>query len=364
MLRKELIMRRNMKLFTWMKSDEDRKHGREEERVKKLDSGIPHSFFFFSSCAVVCPPLRKSSKIGISFRQQDRAGRRHSPDPASSFFLQLFKCFPVPSYFRVPCSSVLTSRVKMRIFTLIELLIVVAIIAILAALLLPALNQARETAQGVKCISNMKQIGQHMVMYINDSSDYFPLGDNHGGVNWYQLIAAKTAEDLELNDSSSLYLGKGGIFDCPKTTGYAKIYGIHQALAPSYWPDDQPYRKHRKVSVLGQPSMKMVVSEKGTNYEKSWGYNDFMTWRVRWTNDTATYQGSSLSYLYPLNRDLPEGSVGGWEGPRSIRYRHNNKNSGLFGDGHAALNTRGALNWKDNILIDALNQASEGYYGF
>ena len=76
--------------------------------------------------------MRKSCKIGISFRQQDRAEHRHSPDPVSSFFLrlfncfpvQLFKCFPVPSYFRVPCSSVLTSRVKMRIFTLIELLII------------------------------------------------------------------------------------------------------------------------------------------------------------------------------------------------------------------------------------------------
>ena len=77
--------------------------------------------------------MRKSCKIGFSFRQQqDRAGRCQSPDPVSSFFLllfncfpvQLFKCFPVPSYFRVPCSSVLTSRVKMRIFTLIELLII------------------------------------------------------------------------------------------------------------------------------------------------------------------------------------------------------------------------------------------------
>ena len=150
----------------------------------------------------------------------------------------------------------------------------------------------------------------------------------------------------------------------PDTVGYAKIYGIHQALAPSWFPDQLWPRKHRRIGILGQPGMKMIVSEKGTNYEKNWGYNDFMTWRVRWTNDTGTYQGSSLSYLYPLNRDLPEGSTGGWEGPRSIRYRHNNKNSGLFGDGHAALNARGVLNWKDNILIDALNQASENYYGF
>ncbi len=74
--------------------------------------------------------MRESCKSVISFRRQGRAGHCQSPDPASSFFLpllncsivRLFKCFPVPSYFRVPCSSVLTSRVKIRIFTLIELL--------------------------------------------------------------------------------------------------------------------------------------------------------------------------------------------------------------------------------------------------
>ena len=82
--------------------------------------------------------MRKSCKSGISFRQQDRAGRCQSLDLTSSFSIQLlncsivrlFKCFPVPSYFRVPCSSVLTSRVKTGIFTLIELLIVIAIISI------------------------------------------------------------------------------------------------------------------------------------------------------------------------------------------------------------------------------------------
>ena len=82
--------------------------------------------------------MRESCKSGISFRQQGRTEHCQSPDLTSSFFpllncsnVRLFKCFPVPSYFRVPCSSVLTSRVKIRIFTLIELLIVIAIICIL-----------------------------------------------------------------------------------------------------------------------------------------------------------------------------------------------------------------------------------------
>ena len=79
--------------------------------------------------------MRKSYESGISFcRQQDRAGCCQSPDLLSSFFhsiIELFQCFSVPSSFHVPCSSVLTFRGKTKVFTLIELLIVIAMIAIL-----------------------------------------------------------------------------------------------------------------------------------------------------------------------------------------------------------------------------------------
>ena len=139
------------------------------------------------------------------------------------FNIELFKCFPAPSSFRVPCSMFLLRRVKIRIFTLIELLIVIAIIAILAAMLLPALNSARQKAKEIACTSNLKQMGGMYGMYGGDYKDYLPQVPENATFSFYtrEIISISTVPEWVSYGKfyPAGYVKTGRVFYCPLNDG-------------------------------------------------------------------------------------------------------------------------------------------------
>lgn len=88
---------------------------------------------------------------------------------------------------------------RTRLFTLIELLVVIAIIAILAAMLLPALSQAREKARSISCTSNQKQLTLAALMYADEYQEYLPAYQMPGGQTWFRLFGPYVG-DWDTND--------------------------------------------------------------------------------------------------------------------------------------------------------------------
>lgn len=123
-----------------------------------------------------------------------------------------------------------------RGFTLIELLVVIAIIAILAAILFPVFAQAREQARSTACVSNGRQIGLQVRMYVQDYDETMPLfyaynsqpaagQPGHKGVEVLILPYGKNLELFKCPDDSGGPSLADPFYGCPGATSYQKCYG-------------------------------------------------------------------------------------------------------------------------------------------
>ena len=109
---------------------------------------------------------------------------------------------------------------KTRGFTLIELLVVIAIIAILAAMLLPALQSARERGRRGSCISNLKQMGTALMQYAQDNREKMPTGACRGTTTVVDMTENGSWAGLEVLRANE-YLADYGVYVCPSSTASA-----------------------------------------------------------------------------------------------------------------------------------------------